>query len=122
MVPPTESYPDDGLSRDALLILDLRKQHVSVNYEQPSITIGRAAKNRIVINHPKVSRIHARIDMTKDAFVLTDQSSNGTHIHPDEGDAVVLKKQKCELEGEGIIYVGKAATPDAPNAIHYHTL
>ena len=122
MVPSTESPTGDGLSRDALLILDLRKQHVSVNYEQPSITIGRDAKNRIVVNHPKVSRIHARIEMTKNAFVLTDQSSNGTYIHPADGDAVVLKKEKCELEGEGIIYVGKAATPDSPNAIHYHTL
>ena len=122
MAPSAQSPPDNGISRNALLILDLRKQHVSVNYEQPSITIGRDAKNRIVINHPKVSRIHARIDMTKNAFVLTDQSTNGTYIHPNEGDAVVLKKEKCELEGEGIIYAGKAATPDSPNAIHYHTL
>ena len=122
MAPLSKSPPDDGLSRDAILTLDLRKQHISVNYEQPSVTIGRDAKNRIVINHPKVSRIHARIDMTKKAFVLTDQSTNGTHIHPNEGDAVVLKKEKCVLEGEGIIYVGKAATPDAPNAIRYHTL
>jgi len=122
MAPSAESSPDNSLPRDALLTLDLRKQHVSVNYEQPSITIGRDVKNRIVINHPKVSRIHARIEMTNRAFVLTDQSSNGTHIHPSDGDAVVLMKETYTLDGHGIIYLIKVASPDAPNAIHYHSL
>ena len=118
----TDTKPDRKLSKEKLLILDLKKYHVSVNYEQPSITMGRDLRNRIVINHPKVSRIHARIDMQMDRFILTDQSSNGTHIHPDGGDAVVLKKQARSLHGEGIIYLGKEATPDAPNAIRYQIL
>lgn len=118
----TDSPPDMNSQTDALLVLDLEKQHVSVSYEQPNITMGRDSKNRIVVNHPKVSRIHARIELKKNAFVLTDQSSNGTHIHPSDGDAIVLKKDEWTLEGDGIIYLGKAATPDSPNAIHYHTL
>lgn len=122
MVSDTNTQANNGVVSDALLTLDLKKQHVSVNYEQPSITIGRDEKNRIVVNHPKVSRVHARIEMKDNAFLLTDQSTNGTHIHPNDGDAVVLEREKCILEGDGIIYLGKVATPDAPNAIHYHTL
>lgn len=118
----SDAPPDDSLPQDALLILDLKKQHVSVNFENPSVTMGRDSKNRIVINHPKVSRVHARIELQKDTFVLTDQSTNGTYIHPNDGDAVVLKKGKQALEGDGIIYLGKAATPDSPNAIHYQIL
>jgi hypothetical protein len=26
------------------------------------------------------------------------------------------------MKGDGIIYLGKTATPDSPNAIHYHIL
>lgn len=122
MAPFTDAPPDYSLPRDALLILDLQKQHVSVNYEQPRITLGRDSKNRIVIDHPKVSRVHARIEMRNDTFILTDQSTNGTHIHPYDGDAVVLKKENCKLEGDGIIYLGKASTTDSPNAIRYHTI
>jgi pSer/pThr/pTyr-binding forkhead associated (FHA) protein len=118
----SDAPPDDSVPQDALLILDLQKQHVSVNYENPSVTMGRDSKNRIVINHPKVSRVHARIELQKDKFVLTDQSTNGTYIHPNDGDAVVLKKGKRALEGDGIIFLGKAATPDSPNAIHYQIL
>ncbi len=122
MAPLPDSSTDCHLPRDVILILDSQKQHVSVNYEQPSITMGRDAGNRVVINHPKVSRIHARIEMKKNAFIIADQSTNGTYIHPSGGETVVLKKEERELEGDGIIYLGKAATPDSPNAIHYHTL
>ncbi len=115
-----DSNPNHLPCRDVLLTLDLSKQHVSVNFEQPSITIGRDTQNRLVVNHPKVSRIHARIQMIKDGFVLTDHSSNGTYVHPDDSDIVVLKRGKWILKGDGTIYLGKAATPDAPNAIRYH--
>ena len=120
--PFTHAEPNPASPEDALLILDLRNQHVSVNYEQPSISVGRDLKNRIVINHPKVSRIHARIEMQTNRFTVTDQSTNGTYIHSDNGDAVVLKGQTCVLKGDGIIYLGKEATPDSQNAIRYHIL
>jgi adenylate cyclase len=113
---------DDRLSRDALLVLDLPNQDVSVDCDNPSVTMGRHAKNRIVIDHPKVSRMHARIEFQKNGFVLTDQSTNGTHVHPNDGDTFVLRKAKCTLKGDGIIYLGKTATPDSPTAIHYHIL
>jgi adenylate cyclase len=122
MPPSSDPSADDRLSRDALLILDLPNQHVSVDCENPSVTLGRHANNRIVIDHPKVSRIHARIELRKDEFVLTDQSTNGTHVHPNGGDAVVLRKTKWTMKGDGIIYLGRTATPDSPNAIHFHIL
>ena len=120
--PFTNAEPNHTSPDEALLILDLRNQHVSVNHEQPSISMGRDSKNRIVINHPKVSRIHARIEMQTNRFTMTDQSTNGTYIHPDNGDAIVLKRKTCVLKGDGIIYLGKEATPDSQNAIRYHIL
>ena len=37
---------------DAFLILDLEEKHICVNHEQPAVTLGRDACNRIVINNP----------------------------------------------------------------------
>jgi len=113
---------DNPSVRDALLILDLQDQHVSVNYEQPVITMGRDASNRIVVNHPKVSRLHARVELCKGHFNITDQSTNGTYICPTNSDTVILRRDEDRLEGDGIIYLGKEAKPDAPHAIHYHVI
>lgn len=107
---------------DALLILDLRDQHVSVSHDQPVITMGRDAKNRIVIKNPKVSRRHARIEIRKDKFILTDQSTNGTYINPTDGKSIHLRRDECALEDDGIIYLGKEVTPESPDAIHYHVV
>ena len=109
-------------SPDALLILDLKDQHVSVSHEQPVITMGRDAKNRIVVKNPKVSRLHARIEMRKDKFILTDQSTNGTYICPTEGKAIHLRRDECPLEGDGMICLGKEVAPESPDAIHYYVV
>ncbi|MGD9368545.1 MAG: FHA domain-containing protein [Desulfobacteraceae bacterium] len=107
---------------DKLLILDLRDQHVSVSHDQPMITMGRDAKNRIAIKNPKVSRLHARIEMRKDRFILTDQSTNGTYIYTTGRKSIHLRRDEYTLEGDGIIYLGKEVTPESPDAIHYHVI
>ncbi len=48
----------------------------------PSITIGRAADNDIVIDDNTVSRHHARLDMQASTYILTDLgSANGTWVN-----------------------------------------
>jgi pSer/pThr/pTyr-binding forkhead associated (FHA) protein len=71
----SDEIANGTLPQDMLLILDLRDQHASVNYEQPSITMGRDSNNRIVINHSSIYRRHVRIEMRKDQFILTDYSA-----------------------------------------------
>jgi hypothetical protein len=47
-----------------------------------SYTLGRHRNNDIVINDPKVSSFHARIDRTPEGFVLVDlKSRNGSFIN-----------------------------------------
>lgn len=49
--------------------------------EQESWTIGRDPDNDIVIEHPKVSRQHARIERRSSAFIIHDlDSGNGTYL------------------------------------------
>ncbi len=57
------------------------------------VSIGRHSSNDVVIDHPKVSREHARIERTDgDDFILQDlNSTNGTWVRGDRVDRVALQ-------------------------------
>ena len=67
----------------ARLILEFN-QEVLKDYpvRSRSITIGRQEDNTIVLDNPRVSSYHARIDKTGSDYILTDlQSTNGTFLN-----------------------------------------
>jgi predicted component of type VI protein secretion system len=50
--------------------------------EEPALVIGRDPRNTIVIDHPQVSRRHARITQRDETWVIEDlQSTNGTFVN-----------------------------------------
>lgn len=56
-----------------------------------SLTIGRSAGNDVVIEHPSVSRSHARIVRDHRTFGMRDlNSSNGLYVDGEKRDEVVL--------------------------------
>jgi adenylate cyclase len=85
----------------------------------PTVTIGRAQQNDIVVRSPLVSRLHARIDYRHGRFVLTDMSANGTWIVPEQGAAAFLHRDSEVLGGSGVLGLGEAACPEAPGAVRY---
>jgi pSer/pThr/pTyr-binding forkhead associated (FHA) protein len=106
----------------ARLILEFN-QEVLRDYplRSRSITIGRQEDNTIVLDNPRVSGYHARIDKTGSDYILTDlQSTNGTFVnnenvvsqkllHGDRiriGEHILLfvgtEKAKVEAETENI--------------------
>ncbi len=118
----TADLSSEALAENIFLILDIEDKHICVNHEQPLVTLGRDPSNRIVINNPKVSRLHARIEMRRTKFILVDQSTNGTFILPQGGQLVHLRRDEIPLEGEGLINLGREATSDASMAIRYCSL
>ncbi len=109
-------------STDSLMILDFDDQHISVSHDRPVVTMGRDDSNRIVINHPKVSRLHARIEIRKDKFILVDQSTNGTYLHPKSGQMILLRRDEIPLVGEGIISLGQKPGQADPLTVYYQAL
>jgi adenylate cyclase len=107
---------------ETFLILDTPEQHLRVNHELPVVTMGRDMSNALIISDPKVSRLHARIEMRRAKFILVDQSTNGTFILPKDGQMIHLRRDEMTLGSEGVINLGREADPDSPFAIRYFSV
>jgi class 3 adenylate cyclase len=102
------------------LRLRFRGQEIVVGDSgKPSITMGRADENDVVIKGNLISRIHARIDLARTRFVLVDESTNGTFIQPDGGEEVYVRRDSAVLIGTGVISMGRVAARGTPLAIEF---
>ena len=111
----------DGQS-ETLLVLQHKNQKITVNQKTPVITIGRDATNHLIVDDPRVSRLHARIELRRDKFVLVDQSTNGTYIMPGEGEIVLMRRDEIVLPNKGTISLGQQILPDAPMVIRFQVI
>jgi class 3 adenylate cyclase len=84
-----------------------------------SITMGRADDNDVVVKGNLISRIHARVELNKNRFMLIDESTNGTFVQPDEGEEMYIRRDSTVLKGRGIISMGRVAAKGTPLAIEY---
>jgi hypothetical protein len=87
--------------------LDVRRVYTP---ETLPVRLGRTAENEFVINDPRVSRTHARIEWRHGSVVLVDLSSYGTWLRFNgEGTAAIelaLRREECVLHGSGEIGMG----------------
>lgn len=71
------------------------------------IFLGRDGDAHFVVQDPRVSRTHARIEWRDGKFYLEDVSSYGTWVRFSDSAAVVaLRRQECVLPLEGEIALG----------------
>lgn len=71
------------------------------------IFLGRDGGAHFVVQDPRVSRTHARIEWRAGKFYLEDVSSYGTWVRFSDSAAVVaLRRQECVLPLEGEIALG----------------
>lgn len=93
------------------LVLDTRDRN--------SATLGRAEENDLVVRGGLVSRIHARIEASKNKFVLIDQSTNGTFVHSASGEEAFLRRDSMVLRGSGTLGLGQIPEPDSSHTIEF---
>ena len=87
-----------------LVWLDVRKRFRST---QLPIHIGRVSQAEFVVNDPRVSRAHARIDWRNGSILLVDVSTYGSWIRFSGGGAdLLLRREECVLHGRGEIALG----------------
>ena len=104
---------------EVTLTLHFKGKHLTLSQQQPAVSMGRDAANEIVINDPRVSRIHARIEWRKGRFILVDQSTNGTYLMAADGQCPIVRRDEIVLPASGIIGLGEKAAPNSPLSIRF---
>jgi hypothetical protein len=90
-----------------------------VDESRPHIAIGRADENDVVIRGNLISRIHARIEISRSKFLLIDQSTNGTFVNSDSGEESFVRRDSMQLRGAGMIGLGKVPEAESPQTIQF---
>jgi hypothetical protein len=117
--PPSTPAPAGEESVLSVLELKLGDHVLEINQTRPTVTMGRQEHNDLEVIDTRVSRSHARIEYRKGRFFLIDHSTNGTYMMTAAGEGVNLKRSEIELEGSGVITLGRKVSPDSPKIIHF---
>lgn len=96
--------------------LSYKDKHQTFHSFEMPVHIGRIRSVDFVVNDPRVSRTHARIDWRKGSFMLADESSYGSWVRfSGSGSDLMLRRDECVLHGDGQISLGTPFTdPTAP--------
>jgi len=101
------------------LRLRFQGKDVVLNESRPSISIGRAEENDLVIKGNLISRLHARIELNRNKFLLVDQSTNGTFVMTREGEEAFVRRDTMQLKGEGMIGFGRVPESGSSLTVRY---
>ena len=119
----TSMLPTVGLgkskSRTKKLSLSFQGKEITVGEGRKSATLGRAEDNDVVVKGNLISRLHARIEASKDRFTLVDESTNGTFVQTESGEEIFVRRDSTQLVGEGTIGLGRVAQPGTALAVRY---
>ncbi|QCG98940.1 adenylate/guanylate cyclase domain-containing protein [Azospirillum sp. TSA2s] len=99
------------------LHLSYRGQDIAMSRGLPRVTIGREDSSGLRIASRQTSRQHAVIDFTRESFLLTDHSTNGTYIRSGGSPPVVLRRDSTKLVGSGLIGFGAEALDESQDHV-----
>lgn len=105
--------------RSVRLRLRTFDQEVVLDDHRPQASIGRAEDNDLVVKGNLISRLHARIETSRNKFVLIDQSTNGTFVQGSSGEEAFVRRDSMQLKGEGMIGLGRTPEHGSPQTIRY---
>jgi hypothetical protein len=110
----------DVLGREVVLTwLDHSKRFKS--FELP-VHIGRVRNVEFVVNDPRVSRTHARLEWRNGSVVLVDLSSYGSWVRFSgaSGADILLRRDECVLHGQGVLALGAPFSDISVPTVHFN--
>jgi adenylate cyclase len=119
MVPAIAIVSRDRRAKLQRLRLRYQGQEVLVDDGRANVTIGRAEENDLVVKGNLISRLHARVEISRDKFMLIDQSTNGTFVLGKDGEEAFVRRDSMQIRGEGLIGLGKAPDSNSSQVIRY---
>lgn len=99
------------------LHLTYKGQELTLNRHLPRLTVGREEGSALRINSRQTSRQHAFIDFSRESFILTDTSTNGTFIRAGGSHPVALRRDATKLVGWGLIGFGAEPMDDGEDHV-----
>lgn len=93
---------------------------VIVDAANPTVSIGRDDHADIVIKDRSASRMHAKIELRSDKFVLIDLSSNGTYLSIKGETEIPLRREEVVLRKSGTISLGHTFANDTTEIIGFY--
>jgi adenylate cyclase len=92
-------------------------QIYELRLDKPEICIGRKKDCDIIFADPRVSRVHAKITIEEDGYVLTDEGSfNGTRLNKNLIQTSLLRhNDKIEIGSNKIIFLTQDETVQYPS-------
>src|SRR5208337_23750 len=108
MVPAIAVRSRVSANKARRLRLRYQGQEVLVEDGRANITLGRAEENDLVVKGNLISRLHARVELDRNKFMLIDQSTNGTFVLGKDGEEAFVRRDSMQIRGEGLIGLGKA--------------
>lgn len=103
------------------LVLHQGLKTLELTQGNPVATVGRSPSNDLVVTDIYVSRKHCRIERQADCIVLTDWSTNGTSVLPDDGEERQIKKESLALRGKGLLFFGRPCNGERRGGIRFET-
>ena len=89
------------------------------------INLGRESEANFVVNDPRVSRLHARIEARSGGCVLVDVSTYGTWVrfkgNGSNSVEMALRRDECVLHGSGEIGLGAPLSDFSAPTISFET-
>ena len=114
--------PDSSFGQIELAWLDVRSMFRT---EELPIHLGRVDDAQFVVKDPRVSRLHARIELRHGSCVLIDVSTYGTWVrfHGNDGPSteIALRREECVLHGRGEIGLGAPLSDFSAPTIAFNT-
>jgi hypothetical protein len=119
MVPAIAMTSRDRSSKGNRMRLRYQGQEILVEDGRANISMGRAEENDLVVKGNLISRLHARVELNRNKFMLIDQSTNGTFVIGKDGEEAFVRRDSMQIRGEGLIGLGKAPDSNSSQVIRY---
>ena len=105
--------------KPAKMVFEYQGMKAECTVDHNSVVFGRQEGNDLVVKHNLISRLHAKVDLRKGNFILTDQSINGTYVRTTEGEEAFVRRDAFTLKGSGCLGLGQSLMPDSIDAVRY---
>jgi class 3 adenylate cyclase len=116
---PAIAMANNRAARAMRLRLRFQDREIVMDEGRPNIAIGRAEDNDVVVKGNLISRLHARIEISRNKFVLIDQSTNGTFVQTAEGEESFVRRDSLQIKGTGMIGLGRLPDDESPQTIRF---